>query len=143
MSSDNYQKLYDLMISKGYPEDFSMVIASEMHTDFTSMRMIGYISKNKRLPLEEAADETRARVDTDLDSYEASLEHWQRMGQDWLDTIDGALRRAEASPRSAKKILTEHDIVIRIAMGEGDASCVCWGCDITYEYIKINGDYRT
>ena len=43
----------------------------------------------------------------------------------------------------AKKILTEHDIVIRIAMGEGEAKCVCWGCDITYEYIKINGDYRT
>ena len=43
----------------------------------------------------------------------------------------------------AKKILTEHDVVIKIAMGEGDASCTCWGCDITYEYIKINGDYRT
>ena len=43
----------------------------------------------------------------------------------------------------AKKILTEHDIVIRIAMGEGDGACVCWGCDITYEYIRINGDYRT
>ena len=43
----------------------------------------------------------------------------------------------------AKKILTEHDIVIRIAMGEGDGACTCWGCDITYEYIKINGDYRT
>ena len=43
----------------------------------------------------------------------------------------------------AKKILTEHDVVIKIAMGEGSASCTCWGCDITYEYIKINGDYRT
>ena len=43
----------------------------------------------------------------------------------------------------AKTILTEHDIEIRIAMGEGDASCTCWGCDITYDYIKINGDYRT
>ena len=43
----------------------------------------------------------------------------------------------------AKRILTEHDVVIRISMGEGKASCVCWGCDITYEYIKINGDYRT
>ena len=43
----------------------------------------------------------------------------------------------------AKAILTEHDIEIRIAMGEGDASCTCWGCDITYDYIKINGDYRT
>ena len=43
----------------------------------------------------------------------------------------------------AKKILTEHDVEIRITMGEGDAKCTCWGCDITYDYIKINGDYRT
>ena len=43
----------------------------------------------------------------------------------------------------AKKILTEHDIEIRITMGEGDGRCTCWGCDITYDYIKINGDYRT
>ncbi len=43
----------------------------------------------------------------------------------------------------AKKILTEHDVEIRIAMGEGSGACTCWGCDITYDYIKINGDYRT
>ena len=43
----------------------------------------------------------------------------------------------------AKKILTEHDVEIRIAMGEGLDVCTCWGCDITYDYIKINGDYRT
>ena len=43
----------------------------------------------------------------------------------------------------AKKILTEHDVEINITMGEGDGRCTCWGCDITYDYIKINGDYRT
>ena len=43
----------------------------------------------------------------------------------------------------AKKILSEHDIEIRISMGQGGGSCTCWGCDITYDYIKINGDYRT
>ena len=43
----------------------------------------------------------------------------------------------------AKKILTEHDVEINIHMGEGAAACTCWGCDITYDYIKINGDYRT
>ena len=43
----------------------------------------------------------------------------------------------------AKKILTEHDVEINITMGEGNAACTCWGCDITYDYIKINGDYRT
>ena len=43
----------------------------------------------------------------------------------------------------AKRILTEDEVEIRVRMGEGDASCTCWGCDITYDYIKINGDYRT
>ena len=43
----------------------------------------------------------------------------------------------------AKKVLTEHDVTIAITMGEGDSSCTCWGCDLTYEYVKINGDYRT
>ncbi len=43
----------------------------------------------------------------------------------------------------AKKILTEDEVVIDVTMGEGDAQCTCWGCDITYDYIKINGDYRT
>ena len=43
----------------------------------------------------------------------------------------------------AKRILTEHDIEINITMGEGSGACTCWGCDITYDYIKINGDYRT
>ena len=43
----------------------------------------------------------------------------------------------------AKKILTESEVTIAITMGEGNGSCTCWGCDITYNYIKINGDYRT
>lgn len=43
----------------------------------------------------------------------------------------------------AKTILSEHDVEIRIFMGEGHHSCTCWGCDITYDYIKINGDYRS
>lgn len=43
----------------------------------------------------------------------------------------------------AKKILTEHDIIIDVHMSEGNGECTCWGCDITYDYIKINGDYRT
>ena len=43
----------------------------------------------------------------------------------------------------AKKVLTEHDVTIAITIGEGAASCTCWGCDLTYDYVKINGDYRT
>ena len=43
----------------------------------------------------------------------------------------------------AKKILTEHDVTISIEMHEGTAECTCWGCDLTYDYVKINGDYRS
>jgi glutamate N-acetyltransferase/amino-acid N-acetyltransferase len=43
----------------------------------------------------------------------------------------------------AKKILTEDEVEILITMGAGPGKCTCWGCDITYDYIKINGDYRT
>ncbi|MDR2615483.1 MAG: bifunctional glutamate N-acetyltransferase/amino-acid acetyltransferase ArgJ [Oscillospiraceae bacterium] len=43
----------------------------------------------------------------------------------------------------AKKILTERDVEVLIDIREGEERCTCWGCDITYDYIKINGDYRT
>ena len=43
----------------------------------------------------------------------------------------------------AKKILSEHEVIIDIDLHEGDGEVTCWGCDITYDYIKINGDYRT
>ena len=43
----------------------------------------------------------------------------------------------------AKAILTEHDITIDVEMRAGSSECTCWGCDITYDYIKINGDYRS
>ncbi len=43
----------------------------------------------------------------------------------------------------AKKILTQHDIVIDIDMKAGQESATVWGCDLTYDYVKINGDYRS
>jgi glutamate N-acetyltransferase/amino-acid N-acetyltransferase len=43
----------------------------------------------------------------------------------------------------AKKILVEHDVTIDITVSEGGATCTCWGCDLTYDYVRINGDYRS
>ena len=43
----------------------------------------------------------------------------------------------------AKQVLHEDEVIIDIAMNEGNAEAVCWGCDLTYDYVKINGDYRT
>jgi glutamate N-acetyltransferase/amino-acid N-acetyltransferase len=43
----------------------------------------------------------------------------------------------------AKEILLTDDITIDVALREGDYNVSCWGCDLTYGYVKINGDYRT
>jgi len=47
------------------------------------------------------------------------------------------------SEEVAKEILLMDDIVILIKLGDGNASATAYGCDLTYDYVKINGDYRT
>ena len=47
------------------------------------------------------------------------------------------------SEEKAKEILLEKEIDILISVGEGEFSATAWGCDLTYDYVKINGDYRT
>ena len=49
----------------------------------------------------------------------------------------------EFSEEKAKEILLEDEIVLDIEMNQGDFSATAWGCDLTYDYVKINGDYRT
>ena len=51
--------LYELMIRKGYPEEFSRLICSEMNTGFTAERMMYYVSGSKKR-LEDVADEVVA-----------------------------------------------------------------------------------
>lgn len=49
----------------------------------------------------------------------------------------------EFSEDEAKVILGEDEIYINIDLGQGEASAKAWGCDLTYDYVKINGDYRS
>ena len=49
----------------------------------------------------------------------------------------------EFSEEIAKQVLLEKEIEILVGLNSGDASATAWGCDLTYEYVKINGDYRT
>ena len=49
----------------------------------------------------------------------------------------------EFSEEKAKEILLEKEIVTKIELNDGTSSATAWGCDLTYEYVKINGDYRT
>ena len=47
------------------------------------------------------------------------------------------------SEEIAKEILLEKEIDILISVGDGPYTASAWGCDLTYDYVKINGDYRT
>ncbi|MBQ3446776.1 MAG: bifunctional ornithine acetyltransferase/N-acetylglutamate synthase, partial [Synergistaceae bacterium] len=47
------------------------------------------------------------------------------------------------SEEVAKKVLLEDEISILVGLNSGEAEATAWGCDLTYDYVKINGDYRT
>ena len=49
----------------------------------------------------------------------------------------------EFSEEVAKQILLEDEIQILISLKSGEYDATAWGCDLTYDYVKINGDYRT
>lgn len=49
----------------------------------------------------------------------------------------------EFSEEEAKKVLLEDEVTIDVTCGDGTAQAVAWGCDLTYDYVKINADYRT
>ncbi len=54
---------------------------------------------------------------------------------------DGA--GVDFSEELAKEILLESEIEILVAFNDGEGAATAWGCDLTYDYVKINGDYRT
>ena len=53
--SEKNKLLYELMLRKGYPEEFSRLICAEMNTDFTAEKMMHYVSRPKKR-LEDVAD---------------------------------------------------------------------------------------
>ena len=52
-------------------------------------------------------------------------------------------RGIDFSEEIAKVVLTEDEIQICVNLNVGDTTAIAWGCDLTYDYVKINGDYRT
>lgn len=47
------------------------------------------------------------------------------------------------SAGEAKDILSEDEVYISLDFNSGSHNVRCWGCDLTYDYIKINGDYMS
>ena len=60
----------------------------------------------------------------------------------WAD-LDACSPAVPFSEEKAKEILLEKEIEIKLTLGDGPYSASAWGCDLTYDYVKINGDYRT
>jgi glutamate N-acetyltransferase/amino-acid N-acetyltransferase len=77
------------------------------------------------------ADFDIEKVDVDLVSCAGTLEVCRNgAGVDFSEDL-------------AAKILAENEIFINIDLKQGEASAKAWGCDLTYDYVKINGDYRS
>lgn len=74
----------------------------------------------------------------DISPIDVSLQ--SRAGSVWV--CEKAAHHA-FSEEEAAKILAEQEITILIDMHQGAADATAWGCDLTYDYVKINGDYRT
>ncbi|MDR1687492.1 MAG: bifunctional glutamate N-acetyltransferase/amino-acid acetyltransferase ArgJ [Clostridiales bacterium] len=47
------------------------------------------------------------------------------------------------SEEAATQVLSENKVCIQISLNQGNLSATAWGCDLTYDYVKINGDYRS
>ncbi|MDO4869742.1 MAG: hypothetical protein Q4A65_05625 [Bacillota bacterium] len=83
-------ELYEVMLGKGYPQEFAAIVANELHTEFTANRMIGYLNKFDKLPLEEVADEMLAIIsDRDRIAQKHILEHSQsKINEMYRDQYD-------------------------------------------------------
>ena len=56
--------------------------------------------------------------------------------------FENGLPHDEAAP-AAEEILRRDTVDIEVTLGSGDASATIWGCDLSAEYVRINGEYRT
>ena len=67
-----------------------------------------------------------------------------QVGQD-ISTIQSLImaQGGSVSGLAYQKSLLESEIEILVSLGDGDGVATAWGCDLTYDYVKINGDYRT
>ncbi len=77
-------------------------------------------------------------ADVDVDKVDVSF---QSTGGEIQVCKDGA--GVAFSEEKAKAVLLEKEIEILITLGGGSGAATAWGCDLTYDYVKINGDYRT
>ena len=64
-------------------------------------------------------------------------------GQSGCIQIYGNGKAVDYSEEEATKILSEKEVTVLVDMHEGEAEATAWGCDLSYDYVKINADYRS
>ena len=79
-----------------------------------------------------------SKADVDIDKIDVAFK--SKEGR--IDVCNGGAG-IDFSEEEAKKILLEDEIDILINLNDGSEAATAWGCDLTYDYVKINGDYRT
>ena len=83
----------------------------------------------------------RSKFDEQLRELNAEM---IEMGRMIVQSISQAIEALTTQNEElAKKILTEEAVEILVELEDGNACGTAWGCDLTYDYVKINGDYRT
>ena len=110
--------------------------------DIVQMVLAGKINKTLVNLLEMKGGQAMGISGMDGRLIEASIKD-ERLGYVGEIAVcrDGA--GIEFSEEQAKAILLEKEIEILVDLNSGDAAATAWGCDLTYDYVKINGDYRT
>jgi glutamate N-acetyltransferase/amino-acid N-acetyltransferase len=76
-----------------------------------------------------------------LDTTQVEL--WLSAGDDTVRVIEAGRRAPAYREEDGARVMKSDEIVIRVDLGRGDATTVVWTCDFSYDYVKINAEYRT
>lgn len=79
-------------------------------------------------------------ADADFDVSRVSVDFASRAGE--VRVCENGVG-VDFSEDEAYKILSEEEVIIIIDLHSGDNPAVAWGCDLTYDYVKINAEYRS
>ncbi len=128
-------KMLECTVSGAPDQDTAIIIAkSIIRSPLTKCAMFGEDANWGRILCAigyAEADFDIDKVDVDLESEKGIVE---------------VCRNGSGIPFSEEKaseVLSEDDIYINVNLNQGEASAKAWGCDLTYDYVKINGDYRS
>ena len=107
------------------------------------MKPAGVYVRQGASSVQASPDQIRRMIkDSDGDVFEEMRSFAQELS---FEEAERTFKRYQVdfSEEKAKEILLEKEIDIAVTLGDGEYSSDAWGCDLTYDYVKINGDYRT